>query len=257
MLLAIDVGNTETVVGVFRKDKINAHWRIKTHPLKTSDEWALALSELMTIGKISIDDIKAVVISSVVPDVSQALLAMTQQTLKCEPLFVNPDLEMVISIKLESPDELGADRIANAEAAFSLYGGPSIVVDFGTATTFDVITETADYLGGAISPGVEISVNALFEHAARLSNVDIVKPSSVIGHNTVQSLQSGIIYGFAGQIDSIVTRIIEELGVTADKVKVIATGGFSDRMISVCQTVTDQDLMLTLKGLYILYENNH
>lgn len=256
MLLAVDVGNTQTVIGVFKVDELVSHWRIHTHPRKTSDEWALALSELLTINNASIRDIDAVVISSVVPDVSQAFQAMSRRTLKLEPMFVKPGVAAPVGIDTDNPEEVGADRLVNAAAAFSLYGAPAIVVDFGTATTFDVISAAGAYSGGAIAPGVEVSINALYEHAARLSEVDIMEPASAIGKNTREGLQSGIVYGFAGQIDAIVGRILAELKAEPGAVKVIATGGLAELIAPVSATITDHDPLLTLKGLKIIWDMN-
>lgn len=255
MLLAIDVGNTQTVIGVFDRELLH-NWRISTHPLKTADEWALSLSELLTIEGLKIDGIKEAVIASVVPDATQALNKMCRNTLKLDPLFVGLDIKNRITIKTDNPQEVGADRIANATAAYELYGGSAIVVDVGTATTFDVISSKGEYLGGVIAPGVETSLKALTERAARLSDVAIEKPVNVIGKNTTESLQSGVVYGFAGQIDTLVGKIIDELGEDAGDVKVIATGGLADLVIGTCKTITDKDPLLTLKGLKLIYDLN-
>jgi type III pantothenate kinase len=255
-LLAIDVGNTQTVVGVFSGDSLAGNWRISTHPRKTSDEWTLALSELMKLNGTTIASIDGVVLSSVVPDVAQALETMCRKTLKLEPLVVDPDVASGLTIKTENPKEVGADRVANAAAAFRFYGGPAIVVDFGTATTFDVISATGEYLGGAISPGIEISLDALFSRAARLSEIQLATPDHVIGRDTTESLQSGIVFGYAGQVDTMVRRISVELGVGLDKIKVIATGGLAETVVKACNTITVHDNLLTLKGLKLIWDLN-
>ncbi len=255
MLLGVDVGNTQTVIGIFNRELMH-NWRISTHPLKTADEWALSLSELLTIEGLKIDGINSAVISSVVPDATQALNSMCRKTLKLDPLFVTSEVTNIIKVKTDNPREVGADRIANAAAVYKEYGGPAIVVDMGTATTFDVISSKGEYVGGVIAPGVETSLKALVERAARLSDVAVEAPPRVIGKNTTESLQSGVVYGFAGQIDALVTKIIEELGVESAGVKVIATGGLADMVVDACKTITDKDPLLTLKGLRIIRDLN-
>ncbi len=256
MLIAIDVGNTQTVIGIYAADVLKRHWRISTYPRKTSDEWAVTLSELITINSGTLKELDAAVISSVVPEVTQALEAMCAKTLNIKPLIVAPGIETGISIMTEDPTAVGADRIANATATYAEYGGPAVVVDFGTATTFDVISADGEYLGGAIVPGLEISLDALFARAARLSEIDIEFPERVIGKNTVESLRSGIVYGYAGQIDAMVDRIAEELGAGGKGLKVIATGGLADKVLQACRTVTVHDPTLTLKGLKLIWDKN-
>ncbi len=256
LLLAIDVGNTQTVAGSYSGDVLKRHWRISTHPRKTSDEWALVISELMTMNGGSLDNFDGVVISSVVPEASQALEAMCRRTLQLEPMIVGPELPAGIKIMTANPAEVGADRIANAAAALRFYGGPSIVVDFGTATTFDAISTTGDYLGGAIAPGIEISLDALFSNAARLSEIKLETPDRVIGRDTTESLQSGIVFGYAGQVDTLVRKIAVELGVGLDKIKVIATGGLAETVVKACGTITVHDPLLTLKGLKLIWDLN-
>lgn len=257
MLLAIDVGNTQTAIGVFRDADLLCHWRISTHSEKTGDEWAATVTSLLSLQGVQSEDIKAAIISSVVPAATRALEEMTSTRLALKPIFVGPEVKMNITLLYDNPREIGADRIVNAVAAYNLHGGPAIVVDFGTATTFDVVSEKGEYLGGAIAPGIEISTDALFEKAAKLSKVEFRKPERVVGKNTVESLQSGIIYGFAGQVDSMVERIIDELKVgERDKVKVIATGGLAELLVPICKTITQHDPLLTLKGLKLLYDLN-
>lgn len=253
MILAIDVGNTQIVIGVYRNSELFAHWRISTYPLKTGDEIAGMLASLLENKNLKYVHINAMVVSSVVPDSTQALKDMAARYFNFEPLFVSPGIKTGIPILYDNPHEVGADRIANAVAGFHLYGGPLIVVDFGTAITFDAISKKGEYLGGAIAPGIAISSDALFKAAAKLSRVDIVKPRSVIGKNTVESLQSGILFGFAGQVDTMVNRIKEEIGSDA---RVVATGGLVDLILSECKTIDEVNPLLTLTGLQIIYEKN-
>ena len=255
-LLAVDVGNTQTVAGIYSRDALKRHWRISTHPRKTSDEWALVLSELMTLNGGSLDKLDGAIISSVVPEATQALEVMCRRTLQVEPMIVGPETPTGVKIMNENPSEVGADRIVNAAAAFRFYGGPAIVVDFGTATTFDVISAAGEYLGGAIAPGIEISLNALFSNAARLSEISLETPKRVIGRDTTESLQSGIVFGYAGQVDTLVRKISVELGPGLDKIKIIATGGLADTVIKACGTITVHDPLLTLKGLKLIWDLN-
>ncbi len=256
LLLAIDVGNTQSVAGTYSGDVLQRHWRISTHPRKTSDEWALVISELMTLNGGSLDKVDGVAMSSVVPEATQALEAMCRKTLQLEPMIVGPATPAGIMIATLDPDEVGADRIVNAAAAFRFYGGPTIVVDFGTATTFDVISPAGQYLGGAIAPGIEISLDALYSRAARLSEIKLETPRHVIGRNTTESMQSGIIFGYAGQVDTLVRKIAVELGVGLDKIKVIATGGLAETVVKACGTITVHDPLLTLKGLKLIWDLN-
>lgn len=253
MLLAIDVGNTQTVVGVFAPDLVQSA-RAATDPHRTSDEWAAALAGLLALKGVTFADIDALIVSSVVPSATRALGEMSSSALKIRPLFVGPDMHMSITLDYEDPREIGADRIVNAEAAYTLHGAPVVIVDFGTATTFDVVSEKGAYLGGAIAPGIEVATDALFEKAARLSKIELAGPGRVIGKNTVESLRSGVIYGFAGQVDQMVARILAELG--ADQVKVVVTGGLAPLVKDVLETKHTYDADLTLKGLKLLYDQN-
>lgn len=253
MLLVIDVGNTQTNFGVFKGDKLIVSWRISTNAEETADELAVTLSELFSLKDLSFSEVEGVAISSVVPHCTAALTEMCDKFFELEPLIVGPGVKTGISILYDNPHEVGPDRIVNALAAYELYGGPVIVVDFGTATTFDAISKKGEYLGGAIAPGIEISTNALFDHAARLSRVDLVKPSKVIGKNTQESLQAGIIFGFAGQVDEIVRKMDEELKAKAE---VVATGGLAPFIAPECATVDKIDIDLTLIGLHKVWERN-
>ncbi len=253
MLLVFDVGNTNIVLGVYDEDRLLCHWRVSTDKQKTADEYAMVLNNLFKYEGLAMNDIQAVVISTVVPPLIVPLTRMCQRYFNGEPLIVGPGIKTGMSIKYENPREVGADRIVNAIAAYEKYGGPLIVVDFGTATTFCAITETGDYLGGAIAPGIGISSEALFQRAAKLPRIELVKPKNVICRNTVTSMQSGIIYGFVGQVDEIVRRIKDELGKDA---YVVATGGLAGLMAEESHTIDIVEPFLTLEGLRVIYERN-
>lgn len=253
MLLAIDVGNTQTALGVFENDKLRCDFRISTNAEQTADELAITFADLLALQGLGLKDLTAVTISSVVPHLTTALEEMARRILKVSLLVVGPGIKTGIPILYDNPREVGADRIANAVAAHHLYGGPAIVVDFGTATTFDVISRKGEYLGGVIAPGVEVSADALSTKAAKLSRVELVKPEAVIGKNTVASLQSGIIFGFAGQVDRLIEMIKKELG---DDARVIATGGLAELMVPECKTIELHNPLLTLTGLRLIYQRN-
>lgn len=212
MLLVFDIGNTNMVLRAYEGKELLQHWRISTDRQKTGDEYGMLINNLFTYGGLSIKDIEAVIISSVVPPLVVPLVKMCQRYFSVEPLVVGPGIKTGIFIKYENPREVGADRIVNAVAAHHKYGGPLIIVDFGTTTTFCVIDENGDYLGGAIAPGIGISTEALFQRAAKLPRIELVEHKTVICRNTVTSMQSGIIYGFVGQVDGIVRRMKEEMG---------------------------------------------
>ncbi|HHY36110.1 MAG TPA: type III pantothenate kinase [Firmicutes bacterium] len=253
MLLALDVGNTHMVVGVFQEEKLLVSWRLATDPGKTEDEYGVIFLNLLETVEVSPRQIQAVVISSVVPPLLLALEKLSRKYFNREPLIVGPGVKTGMPIKYENPREVGADRIANAVAAYSLYGGPVIVVDFGTATTFCAISAEGEYLGGAIAPGIQTATEALFQRAAKLPRIELVKPPSVIGRNTVASMQAGIIYGFAGQVDAIVRRIKQEMpGVR----KVVATGGLADLIARESETIDIVNHELTLQGLRLIYLRN-
>ncbi|KJS15401.1 MAG: hypothetical protein VR69_13700 [Peptococcaceae bacterium BRH_c4b] len=253
MILVFDIGNTNMVLGVYEGENLAAHWRITTYPQRTDDEYGMLLRALFDSSGISMQKVQALVISSVVPPLMLALENMSRKYFGVSPLVVGPGIKTGISIKYENPREVGADRIVNALAGYELYGGPLIIVDFGTATTFCAISARGEYLGGAIAPGIGISTDALFARAAKLPRVELVKPPTVIGKNTVNSMQSGIIYGFAGQVDAIVSRIKKEL--QADP-QVIATGGLAELISRESETIQRVDPLLTLTGLRLIYERN-
>jgi len=283
MLLALDVGNTNTVLGLYRVDeeppasaavssggleelgaspgkgglageaKLAAHWRVTTHRTQTSDEYGVLFVNLFNMNGISVDQVKHIIISSVVPPVETTLRRVCEKYFHLQPLFVEPGIKTGMPVLVDNPTELGADRLVNAIAAYERYGGPCIVVDFGTATTFDVISAKGEYLGGAISPGLGISADALFARAARLGRVDIKRPAKVIGTNTVTHLQSGLYYGYIGLVDGILERMTAELGAQP---KVISTGGLARQISADSRFIAQIDDMLTLDGLRILFERN-
>ncbi len=254
MLLAIDVGNTQTVLGLFQGAELSLHWRIATVGDRTADELALLFGGFLEQEGLSFSrQITGVCVASVVPDQTQALREMVRRYFHFDPVILGPGVRSGIPILTDNPKEVGADRIANAVAAFDGYGGPAIVVDFGTATTYDAVSEHGEYLGGAIAPGVQVSAAALFSATARLQRVEIGEPRSVIGKNTVESIQSGLLFGTAAEVDGMVERMQKELGGHAT---VIATGGLAETLAPYCQLIDRQEPWLTLKGLRLIYEKN-
>jgi type III pantothenate kinase len=253
MLLTIDAGNTQTVVGLFRDADLVDHWRIATVADRTSDELALMVQQFLGFHGFSFDaSITGVAISSGVPRVTAELRTMTERYFGFPALILEPGVRTGMPILYDNPKEVGADRIANAVGAYDLYGGPSIVVDFGTATTIEAVSDKGEYLGGALFPGVEISMDALFERAAGLRRVELTEPKHVIGKSTTESIQSGTIYGFSAQVDGLVDRFVAELG----PCEVIATGGLAEPIIPHSRTVQHHEPWLTLYGLRIIFERN-
>jgi type III pantothenate kinase len=249
MLLAIDVGNTNTVLGVFDGEKLVDSWRVKTDARETADELALTFRGLL--GDLTVTGITA---CSTVPAVLRELREMLERYYPDVPtLIVEPGVRTGVPLLYDNPKEVGADRIVNSLAAFHLYGGPAVVVDFGTSTNFDVVSARGEFLGGALAPGIEISVDALAARGARLFKIELARPRSVIGKTTVEALQSGILYGFAGQIDGLVRRIVAELG---GRATVVATGGLAPLMIAEAETIQVHEPNLTLIGLRLVYERN-
>lgn len=253
MLLLVDIGNTETTIGIFSKEVLENTFRLETKLSETADEIAVDITSLLGLADKSFHDIDGVCISSVVPHCTAVFVEMSQSYLKVDPLVVGPGIKTGIPILYENPKEVGADRIANAVGCIERHGKPAVVVDFGTATTFDVISEKGEYSGGVIAPGIVISAEALFEKAARLSKVDLVPPPHVIGRNTQESIQSGIIYGTAGMVDSMVSLIKKEL---SSEAKVVATGGLCRIFQGVSKMIEVYDSQLTLYGLKTIYYLN-
>jgi type III pantothenate kinase len=241
------------VLGVFQGRELVENWRLSTARHRTADEYGMLLRDLFAASNLSMTGIKAVVLSSVVPPINTTLETTCRKYFGVTPLTVGPGIKTGISIKYENPREVGADRIVNAVAGYEQYGGPLIIVDFGTATTFCAISEKGEYLGGAIAPGIGISTEALFARAAKLPRVELVKPPTVIGKNTINSMQSGIVYGFVGQVNEIVRRIKREM---AGDPMVVATGGLAELIAGETPVIDKVDKYLTLHGLRIIYERN-
>ncbi|OGQ07266.1 MAG: pantothenate kinase [Deltaproteobacteria bacterium RIFCSPLOWO2_12_FULL_40_28] len=253
MLLAIDIGNTQTVIGLYGKDKLLHHWRLETKKERTADEWGVFLKELFQFENKTLSEVHGVVISNVVPAMQRAIREMCSKYVGIEPVYVGPKIKIDMPIATDNPSEVGADRIVNAVAAFHRFKTDLIIVDFGTATTFDYISNEGEYQGGLILPGVGISANALFSHAAQLPRIEITKPKNVVGKNTIECMQSGIYYGYVGMVDSVVERIEEEIG---QKCKVIATGGFASLMVPDSKRINEVCEFLTLEGLKLIYDWN-
>jgi len=250
-LLVIDVGNTHTVLGVFQGAALRAQWRLATSREQTADEYGILIHNLFTLERLPSTDISGIMIASVVPPLNVVLGEMARKYLRMEPVFLGPGTRTGMPIHYDNPQEVGADRIADAVAAYEKYGGPCIVVDFGTAITFDAISEKGEYLGGVIAPGIGIAAEALFERAAKLPRVEVREPQRLIGTNTVASMQSGLFYGAVGLVDGILDRLCAEMG---KKTKVIATGGQATLVAGASKYKPPVDPSLTLDGLRIIYE---
>lgn len=254
MLLAIDVGNTNSLIGVYRGNLLVGHWFISTVKERTSDETGMVLLSFLSHEGIDVRQIDDVIICSVVPPAMHAIVNAIRKYIGKKPILVETGIKTGINIKYENPREVGSDKIVNAVGALKLYGGPLIIVDFGTATTFCAVSSGKDYLGGIICPGIKISVEALFEKAAKLPRIEIAKPRYIIGRTTVSSMQSGIIYGFTGQADYIVNLMKREM--KEEGIKVVATGGMAKLIAAESSTIDEVNPLLTLEGLKTIYELN-
>jgi len=253
MLLAIDIGNTNVTLGVFDGERLVSTWALATDVKKTADEYAVLLSSLLTSSGLAFEDIDETSVACVVPSLLSTVEDLCARYVETAPLIVGPGIKTGVRILMDNPREVGADRIVNAAAAHRIYGGTLIVVDFGTATTFDVISKNGDYLGGAIAPGIGIMADALFTRTSKLPHVELVAPEKTIGKNSVEAMQSGIMFGYVGLIESLVTRIRKELG---EKAKVIATGGLSALFASETKLIDIVNKDLTLIGLRLIHEMN-
>jgi type III pantothenate kinase len=257
MILLVDVGNTNIVLGVQKEDSYIASWRISTDANKTSDEFSIQVMQLFIQNGLDPKDVQGIIISSVVPNVMHSLENMIRKCFNIEPIIVGPGIKTKINIKYDNPKEVGADRIVNAVAAYEIYKRPMIIIDFGTATTFCAITRSADYLGGCIVPGIKISSDALFERAAKLPRVELEMPSGIICKNTVNGMQAGMLYGYIGQVEYIVKKMKKEMQISNDEEPlVVATGGLANLISKNTDVIDRVNPDLTLEGLKILYRKN-
>ncbi|MCB2294871.1 type III pantothenate kinase [Clostridium algoriphilum] len=257
MILVLDVGNTNTVLGVFKEKKLLVEWRISTDAKKTADEYGIQVMQLFFQRNIKTEQIRGVIISSVVPNIMYSLEHMIRKYFNLVAMVVGPGVKTGINVKYDNPKEVGADRIVNAVSAHEIYKRSLILIDFGTATTFCAISKDADYLGGTICPGIKIASDALFERAAKLPRVELLKPEKVIGKNTVSSMQAGIIYGYIGQVDYIVTKMKSEMiSMGEEEPFVVATGGLSKLITEDSFAIDEFHPNLTLEGLRLIYEKN-
>jgi len=252
-LLAIDVGNTQTALGLFEDDVLRGHWRLATRRGQTADEYGILVRGVLSASGFDIQGLDDAVVACVVPPLTPVMAGLCRTLLGREPLVVGPGVRTGMAVLYDPPGDVGADRIVNAVAAFAAYGGPVIVVDFGTATTFDVVTVKGEYLGGVICPGVGISADALFQRAARLPRVETRDPGQVIGRSTVTSMQSGLYFGYAAMVEGLLARIREELGAPA---RVVATGGLATLLVPEMPSIEAVEPTLTLRGLRLIWERN-
>ncbi|UOQ83870.1 type III pantothenate kinase [Gracilibacillus salinarum] len=254
MIFVIDVGNTNTVLGVFRDEKLTFQWRMQTDKNKTEDEYAMFIRSLLEHEGLRFSDINGIVISSVVPPILFALQRMADKYFHCNPMVIGDDkVNPYLKMKYPNPKELGADRVVNAVGVIKEYGSPSIIIDFGTATTYCYINEHNEYVSGVITPGINISLEALYQHAAKLPKIELKKPFNVLGESTVEAMQAGVYFGYVGQVDAVVNRIKQEIGQAP---QVIATGGLATLIAKDSSVIDIVDPYLTLKGLFEIYRTN-
>ncbi|AQQ51728.1 type III pantothenate kinase [Planococcus lenghuensis] len=253
MILVLDVGNTNIMLGVYSGDQLTHYWRMETDRRKTEDEFAMQLKQLLNHVGLSFENIQGIAISSVVPPIMFSLERMCEKYFQLKPLIVGPGVKTGLNIKYENPREVGADRIVNAVAAIHEYGSPLVIVDFGTATTYCYIDESARYIGGAIAPGIGISTEALYTYASKLPRIEIVRPEQVVGKNTVTAMQAGIVFGYVGQAEGIVNRMKAQ---SRKEPTVIATGGLAKLIAAESNVIDIVDPFLTLKGLHLIYKRN-
>ena len=254
MILTLDIGNTNVKTALFDGEKMVQYWRLATNKMMSSDEYGILLANLFTHNGLDMKSVTGIVMSSVVPSINFTIEHMVQNYFGLQPMMVVPGIKTGINLKYDNPRELGSDRIANAVAAYEIYGGPCIFIDFGTATTFGVMSARGEFLGGAICPGLKLAAEALVERAAKLPKFELIKPDSVIGRNTITNLQSGIVYGYVGQVSYLIRKMKQEIG--APEAKVIATGGLALLVAGETDAIDVLDGTLTLKGLRLIYEKN-
>jgi type III pantothenate kinase len=253
MLLCIDIGNTNIVLGLYQREELVAHWRIATDHQRLADEYAVLLMELFRHRGYGVGDVDGIAIASVVPPLTGTFVSLSKDYFDCNPLVLDAGVRTGVRIRYDNPRDVGADRVANAVAAHRLYGGPVCVVDFATATIFDAVSAEGDYLGGAIAPGIVIAMEALFARTAKLPRTDLTRPPKAIGSNNVQAIQSGILFGYVGLVEGMVARFRQELG---PEMKVIATGGLAGVIAQETDAIQIVDPWITLKGLRLVYEMN-
>jgi len=253
MLLCVDIGNTNIVMGLYRGDELVAHWRISTNHERMPDEYGILLMTFLSHGGFAKDEVMGAIVASVVPPLTDTFCKMLADFAGAEALVVGAGVKTGVSVRYDNPRDVGADRVVNAAAGYRKYGGPACIIDFGTGTTFDAISATGEYLGGAIAPGIRVAAEALFSRTAKLPRIDLQRPSKAIGTNTVDSMRSGILFGYVGLVEGMVARFRRELG---DEMRVVATGGLAEVISRETDIIEEVDPWLTLEGLRMIYELN-